>query len=259
VRRNFFNVFKGHFRGLNDPNVHFDDNVEKLLQNYRSGFLQLAYYYSTLPDSTPVTELPSKDVDELVANFDKLSNRQKALAVMLKMEEVIPESVRPISNPELSIQIGRMYQDLGKPDELRRRLEEATARKDMSDQTRLRLAAYWAASFNDTTRANQIIEQSIGSNPGSEQYYAVGREMFGAGAYSIAARYFRRCLDVNQDDGQAIGGLLQCYQYMGDAGNARALLEGWVARHPNDKGAKQRLDQLRGTVVADTNSPRSDN
>lgn len=260
VRRNFFTTFNGHFRGINDPNVHYDDNIEKLLQNYRSGFLQLAYYYSTLPDSAPQAELPSKSTDELIRNFDKLSNRQKALAVMQRMEEAIPEAVRPISNPELSVQIGRMYSDLGKPDEYRRRLETASSRPDLRPEQQLRLAAYWASSFNDMTKANKLIADAIGENPGTDQYYTVGREMYSAGAYSIAADYFKKCLALNQDDGQAIGGLLQCYQNMGDAAGAESLLDGWVTRHPNDKSAKQRLDQLRGHVAtSDTNTPRSVN
>lgn len=259
VRRNFFTTFNGHFRGINDSHVHFDDNVEKLLQNYRSGFLQLAYYYSTLPDSTPQAELPSKSADELIRNFDKLSNRQKALAVMMKMDAVIPESIRPISNPELSVQIGRMYSDLGRPDEFRRRLEAATTRTDIRQEQRLRLAAYWFSYFNDSTHANKLIADALGPNPSADQYYSAGREMFSAGAYPAAAEYFNKCLTMNQDDGQAIGGLLQCYQNMGDLISAQTLLESWLARHPGDKGAKQRLDQLHGHAVADTNTPRSVN
>ncbi len=82
VKENFFGTFDGHFRGIDDPDVHFDDNVEKLLQNYRSGFLQLAYHYSTQPDTTTVKP-PEESLDKMMANFDRLSNRQKSLAVLL--------------------------------------------------------------------------------------------------------------------------------------------------------------------------------
>lgn len=33
------------YRGLNDKSVYFNDNIKSLLQNYRSGYIQLAEYY----------------------------------------------------------------------------------------------------------------------------------------------------------------------------------------------------------------------
>ena len=33
------------FRGLNDPNIFFDDNHKRMVQNYRNAFLRLTLYY----------------------------------------------------------------------------------------------------------------------------------------------------------------------------------------------------------------------
>ena len=31
-----------HYRNMNNPDVHFNFNIQRLVQNYRAGFLQLA-------------------------------------------------------------------------------------------------------------------------------------------------------------------------------------------------------------------------
>lgn len=249
LRRNLLETFNGRFRGINDPNVHFDDNIDKLLQNYRSGFLQLSYYYSTLPDPNPGAGAQYESLSDRIANFDKLSNKQKALTIMMKLDEIVPESVRPVANPELSLQIGKMYYDLGKTDELLRRLEMLDARTDLRLETRARVAGLYASTVKDPAKGEEIINKALGPSPTAENYYNVGRELFGTNTFSLAARYFEKALTANPNDGQYIGALLQAYENAGERGKAISALQEWVNRHPTDRGAKQRLDQL---VAADT-------
>jgi hypothetical protein len=256
LRRNLLETFDGHFRGINDPKVHFDDNVEKLLQNYRSGYLQLAYYYSTLPDTNASAGSQYESLTERVANFDRLSNRQRALTVMMKLDELVPESVRVITNPELSLQIAKMYYDMGRPDEMIRRLEQLTARKDLRLEMRMRVAGFWAAYGKNAARSQELMDQALGSAPTAEQCYAAGRELFTAGSYAMAAQCFEKALALNPNDGQSIGALMQAYEYSGNKSRAVAVLQDWVARHPSDRGAKQRLDQM---MAADTGAPRAAN
>jgi len=254
LRHNLLETFDGHFRGINDPGVHFDDNVEKLLQNYRSGFLQLAYYYSMQPDTDPNAGSQYESVAERIANFDRLSNRQKALTVMMKLDQLVPESVRPISSPDLILQIAKMYNDMGRPDEMSRRLEMLTARKDLRLETWARVAGFLSTYGKNEPRAKQVIEQALGSAPTAEQCYAAGRELFGVGSYSLAAQCFEKALALNPNDGQSIGALMQACEYSGDKVRGIAVLQEWVNRHPSDRGAKQRLDQM---MAADTGAPRS--
>jgi len=239
--------------------VHFDDNISKLLQNYRSAFLQLAYHYSMEPDSPMAGATSYESLADRKANFDKLSNRQKALTLLEMMDEVIPEAVRPISNVELSVQLGRMYSDLGKPDELRRRLEMASDRADLRLETRGRLAAYWISSFGDTGKARQVIEEGLGGSTDVEAYYTIGSQLFSGGAPAMAAEYFERVYRANPNDGQLIGALLQSYENAGQTDKAVKLLEEWVQSHPQDRGAKQRLEQVQQRLTADTTSPTAVN
>ena len=256
IKTHVFETFSGHFRGIDDPGVHFDDNVSKLLQNYRSAFLQLAYHYSTQPDPPDLTPKSFESLADRIANFDQLPNKSKALTLLEMMDQQIPESVRPISNPELSVQLGRMFSDMGKPEELRRRLELAGKRQDLRPEIRARLASHWVTSFNDTATAVKLIEEGLSRNPTSEELYTIGSQLFGGGAYALAAHYFQRAYDLDPNDGQAIGALLQAYENTGRFREATETLQDWVNRHPQDRSAKQRLDQMRQRLTADTTTPK---
>jgi tetratricopeptide (TPR) repeat protein len=61
------------FRGLNDKSIFFDENHERLTQNYRNAFIRLAIYYQY-----------------------KEKNSTKTLAALDAMEKKIPRSVVPM-------------------------------------------------------------------------------------------------------------------------------------------------------------------
>ncbi len=250
IKNHLLETFKGRFRGIADPGVHFDDNVSKLLQNYRSAFLQLAYYYRSQPD--PIGFEPKKfgTLDEQIANFDQMSNRDKALAIMKYMDREIPEEVRPISNVELSLQIGRMFSEVGDDNELRLRLDWAEARRDLDFESRMRIAGMYAGAIGDTVRATQIARAALGDTPTSEQLYQAGTTLYTSDAPAMAVEFFERMLQIDPRNGQAIGGLLQAYDRLGRLEDAVKLLENWLVTTPNDAGARRRLEDLRGKLAA---------
>lgn len=258
LKQDLLTTFNGHFRGINDPSVHFDDNISKLLQNYRSAFLQLAYYYRGIPDPEGFVPFESSDLDENLNNFDKLSNRKKALVLMEQMDRLIPEDVRPISNVELSLQLGRMFEDLGNPEGLKKRLEWAEQRADLNPDAKSMLASYWLSFYNDTARANRLINEALGSAPTADQYYTAGTQMYSAGAHKEAAVYFQKSLDLDPNSGQAIGGLLQSLERCGDLPAAARALDSWVLAHPTDVGAKRKLESLRARITGDTATAQTD-
>ncbi|MBI5726958.1 MAG: DUF2723 domain-containing protein, partial [Ignavibacteriales bacterium] len=72
------------FRGLNDPNMFFDENHERLTQNYRNSFIRLALYYQN--SGTP----------------------EKALEILDAMDRKIPRKTISIDYRLLS-DIGDLY------------------------------------------------------------------------------------------------------------------------------------------------------
>ena len=95
---------------MNNDQVYFSSNIKRLIQNYRSGFLQLA-----------LEDLYSGSNDSNAKTLDLLS----------KMDRYFPASVIPISEPELDIQIGRIYAQAGEPSELLLRLRSLENREDI--------------------------------------------------------------------------------------------------------------------------------
>lgn len=76
------------FTNLNDPNIHFDDNVRNIVLKYRYGFIRLAAYYEAHRDSA------------------------NAIATLNTMESDIPMEVLPMNYVELS-DVARMYLGVG--------------------------------------------------------------------------------------------------------------------------------------------------
>ncbi len=98
LRVNLFDRFQ--YRNLDNPHVYYNDNDSGLLINYRAGFLRLAYFYHT-----------EKMYDDMVLTLDK-------------MQERIPESVIPASDPRMTLSIGSMYVEAGRPEKAEKILLE---------------------------------------------------------------------------------------------------------------------------------------
>jgi hypothetical protein len=77
MERNLIDLFQ--YRGLQDPDVYYDNNIMGLLQNYRTAFLQLAEYY--IQDN----------------------NLEKVNSLLSTMEEKIPSKVIPWTNQYLKM------------------------------------------------------------------------------------------------------------------------------------------------------------
>jgi hypothetical protein len=77
------------FRGLNDPSIFFDDNHERLVQNYRNSYIRLALYY--LNDG---------------------NQREKSIEALDEMDRKIPRSILKIDH-RLLFDIGNLYHSAG--------------------------------------------------------------------------------------------------------------------------------------------------
>jgi tetratricopeptide (TPR) repeat protein len=77
LRRNLNSVYK--YRGLQDSTVHYDKNIQGLLQNYRTAYLQLIEYYA------------------------RINQRQEISVLLEQMEERVPSEVIPWTNRYLKL------------------------------------------------------------------------------------------------------------------------------------------------------------
>ncbi|MCF7797457.1 MAG: DUF2723 domain-containing protein [Candidatus Marinimicrobia bacterium] len=129
-------INKYRYTNLDDPSVNFPDNVRRLLQNYRSGFLQMVYYYG-----------------------QQQGDREKALEILQFMDENLPDEVIPNTYAELYLQIAQLYAQYGDSAAARDYLENffrhGRGRNDIVAVARV--AGYWNDIFDDTERAISIL------------------------------------------------------------------------------------------------------
>tara|TARA_B100000029_G_C17609750_1_gene969086 strand:- start:12563 stop:15319 length:2757 start_codon:yes stop_codon:yes gene_type:complete len=93
------------YRNLNNPDVYLNPNIRKLLQNYRSAFLQLSMdRFRKLNAKQQLNVNPIIDLDSL--NIEAL----KPLNIM---SELMPEDILPITSKEMTLQMGQIYHDAG--------------------------------------------------------------------------------------------------------------------------------------------------
>lgn len=77
LERNLTEVYK--YRGLQDKDVYYDNNIMGLLQNYRTAYLQVAEYYS------------------------RQNQMDKVDSLLTKMEQQVPADVIPWTNNYLKL------------------------------------------------------------------------------------------------------------------------------------------------------------
>jgi tetratricopeptide (TPR) repeat protein len=108
------------FRGIANPSVYFDENVSRLMLNYRTAFVRLALYCSN------------------VQNNDKL-----AVEVLDRMEKVIPRSKVPLGW-ELASDLASFYHRAGNKaefDALAAEVEQSC--RELIDAGQANLNSYW--------------------------------------------------------------------------------------------------------------------
>ncbi len=139
LKQNLFEKFQ--YRNLDNPNVYYNVNITGLLTNYRSSFLRLAHFYH------------------------KEKMKAEMLETLDRMENEIPESVIPVMNPMLSLGIGNLYYEGGKPEEFAKRMNKLLNTRGITVQQRFEFAQVFFQYLKDGKRAEEIIQQILAEQP----------------------------------------------------------------------------------------------
>ena len=123
------------YTNLNNEDIYFSSNIQRLIQNYRSGFLQLA-----------LEDLYSSDK----------GGKSRSLNLLHKMDDYFPPHIIPVSEPELDIQIGRIYNQAGEPEKLRERLKALESQDGIDLETFFYIAQVYVNELNATEDAIRL-------------------------------------------------------------------------------------------------------
>ncbi|HCK98481.1 MAG TPA: hypothetical protein DHW42_00025 [Candidatus Marinimicrobia bacterium] len=184
IENNLLNVYR--FRNLNNPKIFFNDTITKLIGNYRAAFFQVA-------------------VDRFYSG-----EKDKMLAILDSMEVVLPESLLPIGNVETYLQLGMLYHEGGRSDELRRRLDALMSRPKLSAKEKVKFASIYYQYLNDYEKSLSLLEPLYEENPGDPEIISI---------------------------------LVRLYEDKNDYANAARVLDSWLISHPGDKGAQTMRDE----------------
>ena len=139
IEDNLINKYR--YKNLNNADVYINPNVKKLLQNYRSAFLQLGYKYL------------------MEGNKEKLSS------LLTSMEEKMPESVIPVNSKMAQLQIGTMEKEAGFPEKMKDRLDKLLEGPKNSFNDKMIYGSYYLRELKDYKTASTIFEELVAEQP----------------------------------------------------------------------------------------------
>ena len=174
---NVLNVY--HFRNLDNPEVYYENNTQRLMQNYRTGFMQAALEF--ISDK----------------RYDKARN------LLNQMEVKIPESVIPMTHKELSLQLGRLYLEIGDTSVFSERIDKFITRNDLRPSDYYMLAQIYFFDLQDYDNAEKAILYASGDDLKSSKYVSFLYQIYDkSGQYDKALELLNTWSDGKAEDPQ---------------------------------------------------------
>ena len=222
------------FRNLGNENVFFNKQTKRLLQNYRSAYMQLAVTY--------YMEYQRLDRKKKNRDEDLMSSlKTKTVDVLDKMEQNIPGNTIPIQSEDLHYQVARIYGDLNEKESMREIMEKLINRKSGKPINKVEYANTFYQELDDVDRAIDILEKMRRDFLEMESVLSVkgfGKKSITRGKWSQWQKAYP----------ELVNSLVYIYRKNNKLSDAEIILSDWVSRNPNDTNAKDILTQIRSGI-----------
>ena len=222
------------FRNLGNENVFFNKQTKRLLQNYRSAYMQLAVTY--------YMEYQRLDRKKKNRDEDLMSSlKTKTVDVLDKMEQNIPGNTIPIQSEDLHYQVARIYGDLNEKESMREIMEKLINRKSGKPINKVEYANTFYQELDDVDRAIDILEKMRRDFLEIESVLSVkgfGKKSITRGKWSQWQKAYP----------ELVNSLVYIYRKNNKLFDAEIILSDWVSRNPNDTNAKDILTQIRSGI-----------
>ena len=137
-----------HYRNMNNPDVHFNFNIQRLVQNYRASFLQLV-------------------INSINGNNNE---KKESIEILNSMEEYFPSKTLPYNNDKLELQVAQIYFMLGDENEYRNRLKNIEDRDRVNSETLLSVGQMYLQELNDYPKAYDVFKRLYEKDPNNIEY-----------------------------------------------------------------------------------------
>ena len=209
------------YRNLGREDVYYFPSTNiRLLQNLRSAHMQLAaYHYMSFKDY----QISDKEKSEM--------HRNKALAVINKMQDNIPERTIRYDAKDLHYQLGRLYGELGDKEELKRIMDILMVRKDLSIRDKVDYGQVYLSQLDSFQIGKTIFEGLY------EEFKSIenGQRLISQNEMKEWRNYFT----------QIVSSLIFTYKKLDMINEAELVINDWLNKNPNDPVAKQLLEDLK--------------
>ena len=220
------------FRNLGNKDVYYNDQVIRLLQNYRSAYMQLAVSFYLDYQK----ELRKKEPRD--TNLYNL--KDKTLSVLKRMSKNIPEETIAISAVELHYQVARIYGDLGEKSEMSKIMDRLIDLNPNDPKQKVEYASLYFSEFNDTLRAIELLQDL------HTQFIQIESMVSskGFGSNSVSQGNWRKWQEAYPE---IVSSMVYMYRKSNRLSEAEMILNNWVLRNPNDLNAKKILEEIRAS------------
>ncbi len=219
------------FRNLGNEDIYFNKQTKRLLQNYRSAYVQLAFTYYM-----DYQRLSKKNVGEQEKKLDML--KERIISTLDKMEEKIPGNTIPIQSEDLHYQVARIYGDLGEKESMKNIIEKLINRNGGKPLNKVDYANTFYRDFNDADKALNILgkmrmdflkmESIVKTSGFNNKIVKKGEWTRWQKAYP-----------------EIVSSLIYIYRKTDRLQEAEIILSEWVDRNPTDQNAKDILNEVR--------------
>ena len=218
------------FRNLGNENVHYNPQIIRLLQNYRSAYMQLAVHYFF--DYQKLNRKEDADPEEV----EMLRLRVKE--TLDQMEKNLPERTIAIESKDLYFQIGQIYSEIGEKVRLRHILDNLESRRNLSVQDRIRYGQTYIQDLEDYEKAKKIFKDLYDS------YLEIENAVKSSGLKRTGINQ-KTWNEWQKNYGDIVSTLVLTYQEMNMKSEAELVLMSWLERNPGDINAKKMLEDVQ--------------
>lgn len=183
------------FRNLDNPDVYYNPNIVKLLQNYRSAYMQLAAskYYDFM-DKRRAGQVGADAIETMQGDV---------LAVLDRMEEKVPVTTIPMTSKELYLHYGRLLGVIGQNDRMREIIDKLMENPNLSLQNKIDYGLAYL-ELNDYQRSRELFEELYRENPRNPRVVGVLLQTYRQmGLYTEAENILLNWIDRYPQDSNA--------------------------------------------------------
>ncbi len=203
-----------------------DIRYTRLLQNYRSAYMQLAVHH--FMDFQKLQSVNNNEAADI--------KRAKVEEVLDEMSKNLPESIIYMPNRDLYYQVGRLYYGVGNKKKFQTVLDDLVKRSDNTVRHRVEYAQSYLELENYDASLSILKELYSGYNSIEAKILSGGREQKKVDK-KVWNQYRNNYPDI-------VSHLTINYRKLEMDDAAKDLLTTWLERNPKDKEARKLLEEL---------------